>query len=287
MELEGLYPAVSGVSSRQRSILAAQLGAGTCLLIKQRWEEEHMIDLKRKRAFVTGGTRGIGAAIALALAENGADVAFTYQHSAEKAATMAKSIENKGRRAVSIQADSADPEAITRSVNQAIAALGGIDILVNSAGVGLNGMVADIDLEDYQTLMDVNVRGPLLYAKAVIPHLTSGGRIISIGSGLGERVPFPGVTVYAMSKAALTSFTRGLSRELGPNGITVNLVQPGSTDTDANPASGPAGDFQRGLSSLGRFGETHEVANAVVFLASPAGSVITGAILNADGGALA
>jgi NAD(P)-dependent dehydrogenase (short-subunit alcohol dehydrogenase family) len=140
---------------------------------------------------------------------------------------------------------------------------------------------------DYQALMDVNVRGPLLFAKAVIPHLAAGGRIISIGSGLGERVPFPGVTAYAMSKAALTAFTRGLSRELGPLGITVNLVQPGSTDTDANPADGPAADFQRGLSSLGRFGQPREIANAVVFLASPAASVITGAILNVDGGALA
>jgi len=139
----------------------------------------------------------------------------------------------------------------------------------------------------YQTLMDVNVRAPVLFAKAAIPHLDQGGRIISIGSGLGERVPFPGVTAYAMSKAALVAFTRGLSRELGPKGITVNLVQPGSIATDANPADAPGADFQRGLSSLGHFGEPDEVASAVVFLASPAASVITGAILNVDGGALA
>lgn len=246
-----------------------------------------MIDLNGKRALVTGGSRGIGAAIAVALAENGADVAFTYQHSAGKAAAVAKSIESTGRRAVAIQADSADPKAITRSVSEAVSALGGLDILVNSAAIGLNGMIADIDVNEYQTLMDVNVRGPVLFAKAAIPHLAAGGRIISIGSGLGERVPFPGVTAYAMSKAALTSFTRGLSRELGPNGITVNLVQPGSTNTDANPADGAGADFQRSLSSLGRFAEPREVANAVVFLASPAASVITGAILTADGGALA
>ena len=135
--------------------------------------------------------------------------------------------------------------------------------------------------------MDINVRAPVLFAKAVIPHLAEGGRIISIGSGLGERVPFPGVTAYAMSKAALTSFTRGLSRELGPKGITVNLVQPGSIDTDANPADGQAADLQRSLTSLGRYGEPREVANAVVFLASAAASVITGAVLNADAGALA
>jgi NAD(P)-dependent dehydrogenase (short-subunit alcohol dehydrogenase family) len=249
--------------------------------------DKHMIDLNGKRALVTGGSRGIGAAIALALAENGADVAFTYQHSAGKAEAVVKSIEGAGRRAIAIQADSADPDAITRSVSEAVSALGGLDILVNSAAIGLNGPIADIDVNEYQALMDVNVRAPVLFAKAVIPHLAEGGRIVSIGSGLGERVPFPGVTAYAMSKAALTAFTRGLSRELGPNGITVNLVQPGSTDTDANPADGAGADFQRALSSLGRFGEPREIANAVVFLASPAASVITGATLTADAGAIA
>lgn len=200
-----------------------------------------MIDLNGKRALVTGGSRGIGAAIALALAENGADVA----------------------------------------------ALGGIDILVNNSGKGLYGPLVDIDIDDYQSLMDNNVRAPVLFAKAVIPHLTAGGRIISIGSGLGERVPFPGITAYAMSKAALTSFTRGLSRELGPSGITVNLVQPGSVDTESNPADGAAADFQRTLTSLGRYAEPREIANTVVFLASPAASIVTGATLTADGGAIA
>ncbi|ANH70276.1 SDR family NAD(P)-dependent oxidoreductase [Mitsuaria sp. 7] len=246
-----------------------------------------MIDLKGKRALVTGGSRGIGAAIATALAENGAEVAFTYRHSADKALALARAIEGTGRRAVAIQADSADPEAITRSVREAVAALGGIDILVNSAAIGHNGLIADLDLGDYQTLMDTNVRAPVLYAQAVIPHLAEGGRIVSIGSGLAERVPFPGVTAYAMTKAALLAFTRGLSRELGPKGITVNIVHPGSTDTDANPADGPAADFQRGMTSLGRFGQPKEIANAVVFLASPAASVITGASLVADAGAIA
>jgi 3-oxoacyl-[acyl-carrier protein] reductase len=246
-----------------------------------------MIDLTGKRALVTGGSRGIGGAIALALAKNGADVAFTYQASAEKAQDVARSIEALGRRAVAIQADSADPGAIARAVGDAVLALGGLDILVNSAAVALSGPIAGIDVDAYQAMMDVNVRGPMLFAKAAIPHLAEGGRIISIGSGLGERVPFPGVTAYAMSKAALIAFTRGLSRELGPSGVTVNLVQPGSTDTDANPADGAGADFQRGLTSLGRFGQPSEIANAVVFLASPAASFITGAILTADGGALA
>lgn len=246
-----------------------------------------MIDLNGKRALVTGGSRGIGAAIAIALAENGADVAFTYQRAADKAETVANAIAAQGRRAVAIQADSADPAAIARSVEDAVAALGGLDILVNSAAVGLSGLIADIDVNEYQTMMDINVRGPVLFAKAAISHLGKGGRIVSIGSGLAERVPFPGVTAYAMSKSALLSFTRGLARELGPKGITVNLVLPGSTDTDANPADGPAADFQRSMSALGRFGEPREVANAVVFLASPAASVISGAVLAADGGAIA
>lgn len=246
-----------------------------------------MIDLNGKRALVTGGSRGIGAAIALALAENGAEVAFTYQHASGKAEAVAAAIQAKGRRVVAIQADSADPAAIARSVDEAVAGLGGLDILVNSAAIGLSGMIADLNVDDYQKLMDINVRGPVLFAKAAIPHLPEGGRIISIGSGLAERVPFPGVTAYAMSKSALLSFTRGLARELGPKNITVNLVLPGSTDTDANPADGPGADFQRGMSALGRFGEPHEVANAVVFLASPAASIITGAILAADGGAIA
>lgn len=246
-----------------------------------------MIDLNGKRALVTGGSRGIGAAIALALAENGADVAFTYQHSAERAGTVVVSIENTGHRAFAIHADSADPDAIARSVNDAVSALGGLDILVNSAAIGLYGTIADIEVGAFDAMMNINVRAPVLFAKAVIPHLATGGRIVSIGSGLGERVPFPGITAYAMSKAALTSFTRGLSRELGPNGITVNLVQPGSVNTESNPSDSAAADFQRGLTSLGRYAEPREIANAVVFLASPAASAITGAILTADGGALA
>lgn len=246
-----------------------------------------MIELSGKRALVTGGSRGIGAAIALVLAENGADVAFTYQSAAEKAQGVVSSIEGLGRRAFAIQADSADPEAIARSVDEAVSSLGGIDILVNSAAVGHSGLIADVDLDGYQLVMDVNVRAPVLFAKAVIPHIGEGGRIITIGSALGERVPFPGITIYAMSKAALTSFTRGLSRELGPKGVTVNLIQPGATDTDSNPALGPAADFQRGLTSLGRYGEPREIGNAVAYLASPAAAIITGATLTIDGGAIA
>lgn len=241
--------------------------------------------LKDKRALVTGGSRGIGAAIAQALAENGADVVITYQNSAQRAARVVASIEKLGRRGFAVQADSADPEAIKRAVSATVATLGGLDILVNSAAIGLAGPVAEVDLAEFQKVMDVNVRGPFVAAQAAIPHLPKGGRIISIGSALAERVPFPGVTPYAMSKSALLSFTRGLSRELGPQGITVNLVLPGSTNTDANPADGESADFQRSLSSIGRYAEPREIADAVVFLAGPAANMVTGSTLTVDGGA--
>jgi 3-oxoacyl-[acyl-carrier protein] reductase len=244
-----------------------------------------MIDLKDKRALVTGGSRGIGAAIAQALAENGADVAITYQNSVERADSVVSSIKKLGRRGLAVRADSADPEAIKRAVNETVETLGGLDILVNSAAVGLAGSIADLDLEEFRTMMDVNVCGPLVFAQAAIRHLPKGGRIISIGSALGDRVPFPGVTAYAISKSALLSFTRGLSRELGPQGITVNLVSPGSTDTESNPADGEGAAFQRNLSSLGRFAEPREIADVVVFLASPAASMVTGSIVTVDGGA--
>lgn len=242
------------------------------------------MDLIGRRALVTGGSRGIGAAIAIALAENGADVAFTYHRSADRAATVVRAIDENGRRGIAIQADSADPDAIRLAVAETVEALGGLDVLINSAGIATAGMTADLSLADLQAMLDVNVRAPVLFAQAAIPHLSAGGRIVSIGSSLAERVPFPGVTAYAMSKSALLAFTRGLSRELGPQGITVNLVLPGSTDTDMNPDDGENADYQRSLTSLGRFGEPREIAGAVAFLAGPAASLITGAAINVDGG---
>jgi NAD(P)-dependent dehydrogenase (short-subunit alcohol dehydrogenase family) len=244
-----------------------------------------MIDLKGKRALVTGGSRGIGAAIALALAENGADVAITYQNSAERANAVVSSIEKLGRRGLAVQADNADPDAARRAVSETVEALGGLDILVNNAAIGLTGAIADLDLLQYQALMDVNVRGPVAFAQAAIPHLQSGGRIISIGSGLGDRVPFAGVTAYAMTKSALLSFTRGLARELGPRGITVNLVSPGSTDTEGNPADGDSADLQRSLSPIGRFAQPREIADVVAFIASPGANMVTGGTISVDGGA--
>lgn len=246
-----------------------------------------MGNLEGKRALVTGGSRGIGAAIAIALADNGADVALTFQQSAESAASVVQKIEALGRRGVAIQADSADPAAIERSVAQAVEALGGLDILVNNAAIALYDTIADFKVEDIDALLAVNVRGPVLATQAAIPHLGAGGRVITIGSAGADRIVGATGTVYFMTKSALQSFTRGLAHELGPRDITANLVQPGSTDTDMNPATGEFSDFQRSLIPLGRYGAPADVAAAVAFLASPAARQITGTIVNVDGGVLA
>ncbi len=246
-----------------------------------------MTQLAGKRALVTGASRGIGRAIAQALAAAGADVAITYQHAAEKAQEVVRAIEQTGRRAVAIQADSADPQAVQRSVAQAVEALGGLDILVNNAGIARYESVADVSLATLDELLNVNVRSVVLATQAALPHLGQGGRVINIGSTLAEQVPFPGVTLYSMTKSALIAFTKGLARDVGPRGITVNIVNPGSTDTDMNPADGAAADGQRSLTALGHYGKPEDVAAAVVFLASPAAKQITGARLMVDGGASA
>lgn len=243
-----------------------------------------MSELVGKRALVTGASRGIGAAIALALAEKGADVAITYERSADRAAEVVRAIEGKGRRGLAIQADGANPAAVKRSVSEAAEALGGIDILVNNAGIVQYDLIANVSVAHIDALLNVNVRSPVLASQAAIPYLQAGGRIITIGSVVAERIVGEGGTVYAMTKSALHSFTRGLARELGPRNITVNLVQPGSTNTDMNPDSGEFADLQRASIPLGRYGDPQDVAVAVAFLASPAARQITGAILTVDGG---
>lgn len=245
-----------------------------------------MTELAGNRALVTGGSRGIGAAIAIALADKGADVAITYERSADRAAEVVRAVEAKGRRAVAIQADSADPDAIKRSVDETVQSLGGLDILVNNAAIAIYTTFADAEVDVIDAMFAVNVRGPILAAKAAIPHLSAGGRVVTIGSGGAERIVGDTGAIYYMTKSALHSFTRGLARELGPRDITVNLVQPGSTDTDMNPADGEFSDFQRSLIPLGRYGMPEDVAAAVAFLASPAARHITGTILTVDGGQL-
>lgn len=244
-----------------------------------------MSELDGKRALVTGGSRGIGASIALALAENGANVAVTYHQSTDRAAEVVRAIEAMGRRGVAIQADSADPAAVRRSVDEAVKALGGLDILVNNVGTARLGNFVDLSLADIDAILNTNVRATVLASQAAIPHLGRGGCIITIGSNAAERGPFPGLAVYALSKSAMLGFTRHLARELGPQGITVNLVQPGPIDTELNPDNG--GDLavlNRRLTSLGRYASPAEIAGVTAFLASPAASYMTGSVVTVDGG---
>jgi 3-oxoacyl-[acyl-carrier protein] reductase len=243
--------------------------------------------LMNKRALVTGASRGIGASIAKVLAAEGADVAITYEKSAERAAEVVQAIKALGRRGVAIQADSADPAAIRRSVDRTVAELGGLDILVNNAGILRVAELKDISLEDIDAILNVNVRGPIVASQSALPHLGKGGRIISIGSFFADRVPASVLSVYAASKSALVAFTKGLARELGPKEVTVNLVQPGSIDTDMNPAHGPFGDTLRQLTASGRYGAVEDIAHAVAYLASAKAQYITGSALTVDGGAIA
>jgi 3-oxoacyl-[acyl-carrier protein] reductase len=246
---------------------------------------EDTMSLAGKRALVTGASRGIGAAIAKTLAAEGADVAITYEKSAEAAATVVSAIKAAGRRGVAIQADSADAAAVQRSIEKTVAELGGLDILVNNAGILRVGDLKDLSLADIDALLNVNVRSPILASKAALPHLGKGGRIITIGSYFADRVPASVIGIYAATKSALVAFNKALARELGPREITANLVQPGSIDTDMNPADGPFADTLKQFMALGRYGKPDDIANAVAFLASPKAQYITGSALTVDGGA--
>lgn len=243
-----------------------------------------MTELTGKRALVTGGSRGIGAAIAVELARRGADVAISYERAVDRAQGIVAQVEKEARRGVAIQADAADPEAIRSLVNQAAMEFGGLDILVNNAGTFRGGPIAELSLDDIDTLLQVNIRGVVLTAQAAIPHLSDGGRIITIGSNVAERVPFPNLTMYALTKSAHLAFTRGLAQELAPRNITVNLVQPGPIETELNPADGVLADTNRGLTALKRYGTAYEIAAVVGFVASPAASFMTGSVVTADGG---
>ncbi|MCW3840313.1 SDR family oxidoreductase [Micromonospora yasonensis] len=243
-----------------------------------------MTTLDGKVALVTGGGRGIGAAIALRLAAEGADVALTYETNAERAAVVGKQIEAAGRRGLVLAADSADPEAVRAAVDRTATELGRLDILVNNAAVFLVGPVDELGATELDRTLAVNIRAPYLAARAAARHLGEGGRIINIGSNVARRTPFPGLALYSMSKTALVGLTKGLGRELGPRGITVNLVNPGPTDTDANPADGPNAGAIAGLTALGRYAAPAEIAAVVAHLAGPDAGYVTGAVIDADGG---
>ncbi|MFJ9456904.1 SDR family NAD(P)-dependent oxidoreductase [Kitasatospora sp. NPDC101447] len=240
--------------------------------------------LDGKVALVTGGSRGIGAAVALRLAEDGADVVLTYQGGAERAEEVAAKITSMGRAGWAVRADSADPQAVQAVVAAVVERFGRLDVLVNNAGVGAVGPIGEAALEDVDRVLEVNVRAPFLFAQAASAHLVEGGRIVTIGSCVAKQVAFPGATLYATSKSALIGLTKALARELGPRGITANLVHPGPIDTDMNPADGPSAEFQRGLTALGRFGTGAEVAAAVAYLVGEDGRYVTGAELAVDGG---
>ncbi|HEF4772215.1 SDR family NAD(P)-dependent oxidoreductase [Burkholderia multivorans] len=241
--------------------------------------------LQGKRALVTGGSRGIGAAIAKRLAADGADVAITYEKSAERAQAVVAEIETLGRRAVAIQADSADPAAVRAAVDRAADTLGGLDILVNNAGIFRAGSLDALTLDDIDATLNVNVRAAIVASQAAARHLGEGGSIVSTGSCLATRVPDAGMSLYAASKAALIGWTQGLARDLGPRGITVNIVHPGSTDTDMNPADGEHADAQLARMAIPRYGKADDVAALVAFVVGPEGRSINGTGLTIDGGA--
>ncbi|MCP6760633.1 MAG: 3-oxoacyl-ACP reductase FabG [Fischerella sp. CENA71] len=241
-------------------------------------------NLTDKVALVTGGSRGIGAAIAKRLADDGAAVALTYTSSPQKADEVVRVIEAAGGRALAIRADSTDVQAVKNAVAETVKTFGRLDILVNNAGTAIMAPIDQFSLDDFDRLVAVNVRGVFVATQEAIRHMGEGGRIIMIGSVNSDIVPIAGVSVYALTKGAIASFTRGLARDLGPRGITVNNVQPGPVDTDLNPADSSFAEGAKGLIALGRYGQSDEVASFVSYLASPEASFITGANLKIDGG---
>ena len=243
-----------------------------------------MSSLHGKRAFVTGASRGIGAAIARRFAAEGAAVAIGYERSADAANVIAREIEAAGGRAVAIRMNAADPVSIRQAVDLAASELGGLDILVNNAGIISYGTVEEVTLEQIDAMLAVNVRGVILATQAALPHMSAGGRIISTGSNLADRVPDAGKALYSASKAALVAWTKGAARDLGPREITVNLVHPGSTNTDMNPADGPHAEAQRQRMAIKQYGRPEDVAALYAFIASDQARSVNGTGFTVDGG---
>jgi 3-oxoacyl-[acyl-carrier protein] reductase len=243
-----------------------------------------MSKLTGKVALVTGGSRGIGAAIAKRLAADGASVAITYAKDAKAASAVVKAIERDGGRAIAILADAVDSEAVRGAVEKAVATFGRLDVLVNNAGTAIPKPFEETTLEGMDRVIDINIRGAFITTQAALKQMKDGGRIIMIGSAVGERAVAPGLVPYAATKGAVKMFTQALSREVGGRGITVNNVQPGPIDTDLNPASGDWAVPQKAATALDRYGHVEEIAAMVAFVAGPEGSYITGANLTVDGG---
>ncbi|AZD15919.1 3-oxoacyl-ACP reductase FabG [Pseudomonas chlororaphis] len=242
------------------------------------------LPLSGKIAIVTGGSRSIGAAIAQRLAADGAAVAITYNASPDRAAALVEAITAAGGRAISLAADAGDPEAVRAAVQQVATLFGKVDILVNNAGISVLGAPEDIAFEDFQRILAVNVTGVFVATQEVLKHMGQGGRIIHIGSSMVQYAAFATASAYTLTKGAVAGFSRGLVRDLGPRGITVNTVHPGPTDSDMNPAEGPVADFVRPNIAVGRYGEGQDIASAVAYLASPEAGFVTGAELMIDGG---
>ncbi|PYM53601.1 MAG: oxidoreductase [Candidatus Rokuibacteriota bacterium] len=240
--------------------------------------------LEGKIALITGGSRGIGAAIAKRLAADGADVAITYTKGADAAASVVKEIERGGGKAIALQADATDADAVEAAVERTVATFGRLDILVNNAGTAIPKTFEETTLDELDRLIDINVRGTFVATQAALKHMKSGGRIIMIGSAVGERVMVPGLVPYSATKGAVKMFSQGLSREVGSRGITVNNIQPGPIDTELNPAAGEWAAPQKAGTALDRYGHVEEVAALVAFVAGPESSYITGANLTVDGG---
>jgi 3-oxoacyl-[acyl-carrier protein] reductase len=240
--------------------------------------------LAGKVALVTGGSRGIGAAIAKRLAAEGAAVAITYSSGQQKADEVVRSIESTGGHALAIRADNTDASAVKSAVAEVARKLGGLDVLVNNAGIAVIKPLEELSLDDFDRSVAVNVRAVFVAAQEAARHLPDGGRIITIGSVNADRMPFAGGSVYGMTKAAVAGLTRGLARDLGPRNITVNVVQPGPVETDMNPADGPFAETLKGFMALKRYAKADEIAGMVAYLASPEAAFITGACLTIDGG---
>lgn len=243
-----------------------------------------MKNLTNRTALVTGGSRGIGAAIAKRLAKEGANVAITYNASPQRAEEVIRAIEAQGVKGLAIKADSADAKAVQGAVDLAAKELGGLHILVNNAGVAEYKLMEEFTIEEYDFNMNVNVKAVFFASQAALRYLGPGGRIINIGTCMVDKVAFPGATVYSMSKTALIGLTKGLARELGKRGITVNLVHPGPIDTDMNPANGESADFQRSMLAVDNFGTGDDIAGLVAYLAGDESKNITGAGITIDGG---